>query len=314
MDITEELKGTGRKYRKELLMMPLAVLSAILSHMTVRKDVRGKETVGEFDMDSELGPYKTKRTAADTSGIELRELETYLGDVIEEIDIVRMSSTIFGGSLGKDKKSTPLAKAIALRTSAKVGAKLAKHLFNAKRNASGDKTKDLFNGFVTTGDKEVTDGNISSAKGNFCDLPILTRDNIVDKLMEMYNDAADEELQGQKTKLFVPRPIYNLYNKGYQDDFGSSPFNKEFKKTFLEGTDDTCEIVPHIGLRDTNRIILSTKENMLIGVDQQSDTEKVRIREVDNPKVLQYFMVMYFGTEFESISKERLCYGKIATS
>jgi hypothetical protein len=313
-ELTEELKQTGNKYRKELLMMPVAKISDTVKHMTFRTGVRGKETIGKVTTDPELGPYKTYRKASTPDDPTLRELETFLGDVVEEFDPIKMSRTVFGGSLSQDKKEMPISKAIAMSETAKIGEKLAKSIFTAKRNSAGDKTKDLFNGFVTIGDKEVTDGNISSAKGNFCDLPILTEDNVVDYLMQMYLDSASEELQDQKTKMFLPKTIYNLYNKGYQNDFGSSPFNKQYKKTFLEGTEDTCELVPLIGLRKTNRIILSTKKNMLVGVDQKSQMEKVRIREVDNPKLLQLFMMMYFGTEFESIDPEMLCYGKIATS
>ena len=43
---------------------------------------------------------------------------------------------------------------------------------------------------------------------------------------------------------------------------------------------------------------------MLIGVDQTSDEEKIEIRRPDNPKVVQFFMKMYFGVQFESISPE----------
>ena len=53
-------------------------------------------------------------------------------------------------------------------------------------------------------------------------------------------------------------------------------------------------------------MFLSVRENMLIGCDQESDLETVRIRECDNPKVAQFFMKLFFGVEFESVSPERL--------
>lgn len=65
-----------------------------------------------------------------------------------------------------------------------------------------------------------------------------------------------------------------------------------------------CELVGLPGMVDSTHIILTTKKNLLIGVDQVSDEEKVEINKCDNPKVVQFFMTAFFGVQFESISKE----------
>ena len=45
---SEDLQKSARKYRKELLQMPVLGLSRSLQHMTLRPGIRYAETVGEL--------------------------------------------------------------------------------------------------------------------------------------------------------------------------------------------------------------------------------------------------------------------------
>lgn len=305
-----ELYKTGHKYRRELLAMPLAQLAPIIQHMTMRLGVRGKESVGTLDTDAELRPYTGQKNASDNTQITLRTLETYHGSVVKEFEPKVLSATIYGNTVATKPTDTDIVKAVAMLMAQKATNKIGKALFAGVRNGSGTTTNDLFDGFSTIIAAEKTAGEIAAGKGNCADLGALSVANIVDKLMEFYQDAACEELQDQQVKMFLPRGLYNMYNRGYQIDFGATPYNKEYKKTFLEGTDDRCELVPLSGLTGTGKIILTTKNNMLIGADQMSDMESVRIRECDNPFVAQFVMELFFGVQFESINKERLCIGE----
>ena len=58
-------------------------------------------------------------------------------------------------------------------------------------------------------------------------------------------------------------------------------------------------------------IHLSTKQNMLVGVNQTGEEETVAV-EKHSAFVLQFIMTAFFGCEFESISKERLFVAKLA--
>ncbi|WP_298061364.1 hypothetical protein [uncultured Rikenella sp.] len=315
-DQLQALKAAGTKYRRELLAMPLALLQPVLAHMTMRANVRGKEVVGEISEGAEIRPYRSAKDAVEgIPEITLRELETFLGDVVREFDPNMLLGTLF-----TDRAATPLtdreiARKMAFLMAQSVSNKFYKAIWSAKRNASGSTTMDLFDGFATIIDKEITDKNITSDKGNFADLGSVNEANVGDKLMEAYNDAVSEELQSEsRIKLFVPRLIYNQYNKWYLAEFGSVAYNKEFKKTFLEGTDDTVELVPMTGLKDTGKIIFTVRNNMLVGCDQMSDMEQVEIRRPDNPKALQFFMMLYFGVQLESISPQRLLVGQFTTT
>lgn len=309
-ELTARLYESGHKYRKELLAMPLAQLNTLLQHMTLRLGIRGKESVGELDTDAELRPFTGEKNATDATDIQLRTLETFHGSVVKEFIPSHLSSTVYGNAVSTTPTETDIVRAIAMLMAQKASNKLRTNLFTAVRKPTGTTTADLFDGFATIIGKEKTAGNLSSAKGNLTAIGELTRANIVDKLMEYYQDATCEELQEQNTKMWLPTNLYNLYMKGYQDDFGSSPFNREYKKTFLEGTDDRCELVPFSGLRGTGLTLITVKRNMLIGADQMSDAENVRIRPCDNPFTVQFVMELYFGVQIESLSKQVLNVGE----
>lgn len=312
----EALKKAGTRYRRELLAMPLALLGPVLDHMTMRHNVRGKEVVGEISEGAEIRPYRSAKDAVEgIPEIKLRELETFLGDVVREFDPNMLLGTLFTDRVATPLVDREIARKMAFLMAQSVSNKFYKAIWSAKRNASGSTTMDLFDGFATIIDNEITDKTIASDKGNFADLGSINEANVGDKLLEAYNDAVSEELQSEnRIKLFLPRSIYNLYNKWYLAEYGSVAYNKEFKKTFLEGTDDTVELVPMAGLKDTGKIIFTVRNNMLVGCDQMSDMEQVEIRRPDNPKALQFFMMLYFGVQFESISPQRLMVGQFTTT
>ena len=203
-----------------------------------------------------------------------------------------------------------LALQVLTYLSGKLGQKLNDAIWAAKRNDSGTTTKDLFNGFDTITKQEIDNSNISTSNGNLWEFaePI-TKTNAVDILMDFYEGAA-EELQGAKTKLYVPVKVYQAYNRDYATRFGGTPYNKEFSKTFLEGTQNLCELVPLVSKKGSGYLHLTTKSNMLYGYGAGLAKENIAI-EKHHEFLLSYVATMFFGTEFESIQKERLFVGKL---
>ncbi len=312
----EALKKAGTKYRREMLAMPLALLGPILDHMTMRHNVRGKEVVGEMSEGAEIRPYRSAKDAVEgLPEIKLRELETFLGDVVREFDPNMLLGTLFTDRVATPLNDRDIVRKMAFLMAQNVSNKFYKAIWTAKRNPQGNTTMDLFNGFATIIDQEIAAKTIASEAGNFADLGAINEANVGDKLLEAYNDAVSEELQSEnRIKLFLPRQIYNLYNKWYLAEYGSVAYNREFKKTFLEGTDDTVELVPMNGLKDSGKLIFTVRNNMLVGCDQMSDMERVEIRRPDNPKAIQFFMMLYFGVQLESLAPQRLLVGQFTTT
>ena len=223
-------------------------------------------------------------------------MTTYLGDVVEEFDPYLLFSTVYGESFSSltDRKEADVVKDMALAMAKKVASKIGKALFKAKRNASGTKTMDLFNGFDTIAATEITAKTISTANGNLFIYETITAANAGDQLKEQEN-----------LKMYIPQTVLDKYEEWCLATLGAVAYNQTYAQNKLH-CNRNVDIVPMVGLKDSEYIYFSTKENMLVGVDQLSDTEKAKIRECDNPKALQFFMCLYWGVQFESIQKEFL--------
>lgn len=309
-----DLKKSAVTYRKELLVMPVIAAMATLQHMTPRPGVAGREVLGQLSGGIELGPYDPQRYDDDGLDIKPRTLETYLGSVIKRFDLNSVAKTVYGSltTQGDALASLDLAQQVLYYLSMQLGRNLNLHIWDAKRNESGKKTVDLFDGFDTITLKEIAAGTIDTTEGNFIQLSqAIDESNATDILMSIYENA-DDTLQGVPTKMFVPFSVYRAYNKDYLASFGNVVYNTEFKKTYLEGTDNLCEIVPLVGKKGSQFIHLTTKSNMIYGYGDALDSEKIAI-EKHHEFLLSFVATMFFGCQFEAINKERLMVAKLAS-
>ena len=309
-----ELQKSAVTYRKDLLVMPVIAAEATLQHMTPRPGVAGREVLGQLSGGIELGPYDPQRYDDDGLDIKPRTLETYLGSVIKRFDLNSVAKSVYGSltTQGEALTSLDLARQVLNYLSMQLGRNLNLHIWSAKRNDTGTKTKDLFDGFDTITQKEIAAGTIDTTEGNFMQLSqAIDESNATDILMSIY-ESADDILQGIPTKMFVPVSVYRAYNKDYLASFGNVVYNTQFKKTYLEGTDNLCELVPLVSKKGSPYIHLTTKSNMIYGYGDGLDSEKIAI-EKHHEFLLSFVATMFFGCQFEAINKERLMVAKLAS-
>lgn len=316
INITDaDLKKSAVNYRKELLVMPVIAAEATLQHMTPRPGIAGREVLGQLSGGIELGPYDPNRVDDSGVKIEPRTLETFLGSVVKKFDLNSAAKTVYGSltTQGEALASTDLAQQVLYYLAMQLGQNLNKHIWDAKRNDAGTTTVDLFDGFDTITAKEISAGGIATGKDNFMQLSTaIDESNATDILMSIY-ESADDNLQGVPTKMFIPFNVYRAYNKDYLASFGNVVYNQQYKKTFLEGTDNLCELVPLVGKKGSQFIHLTTKSNMVYGYGDGMDSEKIAI-EKHHEFLLSFVATMFFGCQFETISKERLMVAKLATN
>ena len=314
INITDvDLQKSAQEYRRELLLMPIIAAEATLQHMTGRPGVAGRETIGQLSGNIEIAPYDASRVDMTGVSITPRTLETFLGSVIKKFDLNEAAKTVYGSLITQGEALTglDLAHQILNYLAGQLGQNLNLAIWAARRNNSGTTTKDLFDGFDTITADEITAGTIAAAEGNYVKLSQqIDENNALDILMSIYEDA-DDNLQSVPTKLFVPVNVYRAYNKAYLSTFGSVVYNKEYNKTYLEGSDNLCEIVPLVSKRNSNYIHLTTKTNMIYGYGDGLDAEKLAI-EKHHEFLLSFVATMFFGCQFETISKEKLFVAELA--
>lgn len=307
-----DLAKSAIKYRNTLLMLPIFTLEESLQHMSLRVDLRDREIVGQLEANMQFRPHDVKAIDQSDINIIARELEVFHGSVVKEFDPLQVVKTLYGNNVlkGEGLKTVPITLQVLSYLAKKLGENLHMVLWNAVRNPSGSTSKDLFNGFDTITQTEITNTKITTALGNLYEFAeAIDETNAVDALKTLFESAHDL-LQSQNTKLFIPRSIYNAYLKDYQSTVGATPYNREYKKTFLEGSDDKCQLVPLSNKKGSNFIHLTTASNMLIGVNTTNDQSSITV-EKHAAWVLQFVAACMFGVQFESIAKERMLVGKL---
>ena len=311
--ITQSLIDAGTQYRKDLLTMPVAVLADVLQFMSIRTGIQGKIIGGALSTDAQLRPYRTEKGASDNTAIVPFEWETYLGDVVKEFDPNKILGTLYTERTNKKPTEREIARLVALEMSKKVGEALYDSMFIAVRNAAGETTVDLYDGFSTLAAKAVVAGTLSAAKKNFQNLiatPISAL-NVGDILKTAYR-AIDKLLKKKKVNLYLPASILDLYEDWFQVEHGHAPWNTRFEQMTLVGSRGKCTFVPLDNMEDQAYMFFTTRDNLLVGVDQESDKEEVEIRRCDNPKLVQFFMMAYFGVGFETLDKSAINVVKFA--
>lgn len=312
----DSLAKSFQTYRQDLITMPVYGLSKLTPFVQIRLGVRYKETVGELTGDMQLAPYDPKTKDANDVNINGRTLETFLGNAVKNFDPNSVIQSIYGSETvqGEDLKNVPITKKVWIYLMGRLGQHLYDSSFRAKRVEGGKTTDTLFNGFSTIADTEIADGKMSAAIGNYHELAAdITINNAEDSVNEIF-DAMDEKLKDEDT-IMLMRPNYKMaYNRDYQNTHGSLPYNKEFNKTFVEGSDNKCEMVG-LSCIPAGTIITTTRNNLLIGLATTGDKVNFSCEKaLDSYYQLAFVASMFFGCQYESINKERLLYTKVKTA
>lgn len=302
LTIHEQLIAAGTKYRKELLTMPVAVLADVLQYMSLKTGLQGKEVGGTLTTDAQLRPYRTEKGASDNTKIDPAELETFLGDCVKEFDPNAILGTLYTEATNKKPDQREIARLVAMEMAKKVGEALCDAMFTAVRNPAGETTATLFNGFSTLASAAVVAEKLKAANGNYKDISgtALSKDNVGDVLKEEFR-GLNKLLKKQNVNLYIPTSIREMYEDWYQVEYGTAPWNQEFTQRKLIGTEGKCSFVSLDNMEGQDYIFYTVKENMKVGVDQESDKETVEIRRCDNPKLVQFFMMAYFGVGFDTL-------------
>ena len=304
----EDYQKAAIKYRKELLMIPIIGIEKTTQFMTLRPGIRYKEAVGTLDGDAQFAPYKANRSHDFDLTLGHRILETFFGNVVEKFEPNSAVSTVLGAigaTKGDGQKLTPTAKHVLALIARKLSHHLNAAIWNAERNANGDTTKDLFNGFDTITAAEITAGNISAANNNYLKLTDeITTASAVD-ILKSIMWGLDDNLRDEDVYIYCSQDIVDKYNEGYLLSHAGIPYNNKYNQTVLEGSGGKMVFCPLANKRDSKFIHITTKSNMLVGVDQMSDVESIEVARFA-PFVLDYIATIFFGVQFESIAPWRM--------
>lgn len=304
----EEYQEAAHKYRSELLMLPIIGIEETLKFMTGRPGIRYKESVAAVNGDAQFAPYKPARRSDFNLNLDFRTLETFFGSVVAQFEPNSAVSTLLG-AIGETKGDGQMQAPTAKHVLALIAKSLSENLNNAiwagQRNAAGDTTLDLFDGFDTITDADITEGKIAASEGNYMKLTeAITTANAVDVAKEIMF-SLDPRLRAQTCYMYCSQEFADKYNEAYLLSHAGINYNTQYSQTVVEGSNGKLILCPLANKADSKFIHVSPKINMLVGYDQMSDAESVMVKEYE-PFILSYIATMFFGVQFESIDKRRL--------
>lgn len=304
----EEYQKAAEKWRQQLLLLPMLSCKDSLRFMTGIPGIRNKEHVGTAKSNAQFGPYKADKNSSSTTEVKYRELETFFGNVCEDFEPNSVITMLLGQNasfLGEGQKTAPSAKLVIASVLKSLGESLHNVLFTAKRNAEGDTSADLFNGFITIADAEVTAENISEAKGNL--LKITTGFSEADALdvAKSIERKAHPVLRATEKFLYCSPEFADAYNDAYMLTHGGIVYNKKFEQAVVEGSNNKTTLSPLTCLAGSSKFFLAPKSNMLYGYDSLSDQERIQVDRF-KPFMLTLSAAMFFGVQFYSIDPRML--------
>lgn len=309
----EQYAQAAVKYRGPLLKVPYLRLGDMLAYMTPRLGVTGKEVVGSATVTANLHPYRPDERQKANLDVKLRVLETFFGTCNLDFEPNAAISTILGHKASQAKgdalKATPTAQEVLALTAATIGESLGYAVWGGVRNDSGKTTLDLFDGFDTITKKEIEAGNLSTANKNYLAVPEITNVNAVDVLKDILK-AMDPILRRTECFLFCAPEIADAYNEAYQMTHTGLVYNDKYDQVCVEGSGKKLIIVPVPEKAGSKYIQVCPKANMLVGVDQMSDSESIGIGKY-SPDTLTFEMRAFYGVQFESIDKRRMLVAEI---
>ena len=178
-----------------------------------------------------------------------------------------------------------------------------------KEDSSHTDLKDSFNGLGYHIKQGKTDGTIAAGKSNLVTTGKFTRADVGTQLLSMWRHMP-ELFRNQKSKLYLPYSVGDMYDDWFADEHpnvhspGQSP--DETKQQVLYGSKGKCEIVRCPGMPDDSSFaMLTLQENVVYGMDKQSDMRTLRAVPADYKfKALGKYV---FGTQFTTFRSELFC-------
>jgi len=303
----EDYQAAAHRFRKELLMLPIIGIQDTLQYMTARPGIRYKESVADISGNAQFAPYKPSRSTDFNLNLNFRTLETFMGSVVAKFEPNSAVSTLLGqgaATKGDGQATAPSAMEVLAYIAKSLSENLNNAIWSGVRDASGDTSADLFDGFDTITTKDITSGAISAANGNYMKLTdTITKENAVDAAKEILF-SLDPRLRAQDCYMFCSQDFADKYNESYSLTHGGIVYNTQYDQTTVEGSNGKLHIVPLFNKMDSKYIHICPKVNMLVGFDQMGDVEQVLVKEYE-PFILSYIATMFFGVQFESIDKRR---------
>lgn len=169
--------------------------------------------------------------------------------------------------------------------------------YNGKHNAAGTGAADVADGFGTILAAEILAGSVT---------PIATgalATDTVSKVEAVYKSLPVPYLS-MNTVAYMSYSSYFAYCEDYATKYGNQPIYNQFGQTFIRHSGGKCLIKPVSWMGNSGRVIITPKENMIMGTDLLGDANKINT--VKDVWCLKAGIAMAIGFQFRDLAALRV--------
>lgn len=310
----ESLQRMAETYDDTLRMLPYFVLSQTLDELSINfLQVDEKHKVVVFNRKGGLArPYVTGADNEVSEGeigkaiervLDPQECYTALKDRITNYKKKRVISNR-SEKLNRQSKEHPLEMLIVDTHIRTIGEDIISALWHAKRDNSDKSPMGMFDGFNQQIDKEITAGEISTAKNNLFNTgEIKAPENESD--MEAFNilvefiRSANPFLRRSGVLFITHDALFHamdaLGNKlKYKNALEESVFVEHLRGITKA---PNLQIISHPALGTGSRMLFTGRDNLDFGLGTLGDEQFVQIRSpYEDPNIVQFWMQWSAGT------------------
>ena len=275
IDITA-INNTANEQQPQIKRLIMTTIRKVLANFTKYPgDVRSSKPLVTFVDGSTMQPYDPNLANAKQLGIlSKREISVDVGMSFVKDEVERYRDTYLGLTEDlalKEKAKLPFASWY-LQTITKVGLKDLFKLPYQGVKAAGTNAVDITDGYLKIIADEVIGGGIAVGNGNLYELSGAATDytaaNIGAELKAQFA-LFPEERQEEGCEIHIPYRYRRMYKEWFKSEYPNIT-DGDVPTDYLDGEDKKAKFVWTSAMGTSKRVIMTTKSNLVYGVDKSS--------------------------------------------
>ena len=237
-----------------------------------------------FDPKNNVVKFKTRKAHVEPIKVDLKFAHT---------KILAMYNTYLGRV--KTQKIDPMTYPYEQDVIDKILVSVKKHLrlgmWKGVKNVNDPTFLGLFDGWL----KQITDTILNfPASINIVDINPITASNAIAELEKMKAVLPEEVRFSGEAVMILSTAHMDAYNANYRALYGALPYNTEFNKRYLDGSN--IEMIVEQGVAAFNRPIITTRDNLVYLYDDENKQNNVDFDFQKRERSLAYLMDFFAGT------------------
>ena len=166
-------------------------------------------------------------------------------------------------------------------------------VWNGIYDGSGTTAEDVMDGILQLVKGAVTSGEIPA--GNVSAFTAITSSNALDEVRKVRNKIAGQ-YRNKPMYCFLSVANFDNYMDDYQTSVGSVVYNRDYTQVLIEGTQTQLVAIPGMVGPDSNRILITPKDNMVFGYDIEGAASNILTQEFN--RTIKVMMDFRAGVNF----------------